>query len=127
MTFRETAYFPSSRGGETRTLLNQLEELTPVPAQEMPKSKAKLYYQSASSSWCQAPIRDPQPIFISPSNFLASAVPLESESRGTQDHILLSQFLRLPQPGGPGPVYNNYSYINSREPALLKKDNKKNV
>jgi hypothetical protein len=22
--------------------------------------------------------------------------------RGTQDHILLSQFLRLPQPGGPG-------------------------
>jgi hypothetical protein len=33
----------------------------------------------------------------------ASTVPLESESRGTQDHILLSQFLRLPQPGGPGP------------------------
>jgi hypothetical protein len=29
---------------------------------------------------------------------LASAVPLESESRGTQDHILLSQFLRLPEP-----------------------------
>jgi hypothetical protein len=29
------------------------------------------------------------------------------ESRGTQDHILLSQFLRLPQPGGPGPrIYN---------------------
>jgi hypothetical protein len=34
---------------------------------------------------------------------LASAVPLESESRGTQDHILLYQFLRLPQPEGPGP------------------------
>jgi hypothetical protein len=34
---------------------------------------------------------------------LASAVPLESESRGTQDHILLTQFLRLSQPGGPGP------------------------
>jgi hypothetical protein len=34
---------------------------------------------------------------------LASAVPLGSESRGTQDHILLPQFLRLPQPGGPGP------------------------
>jgi hypothetical protein len=32
---------------------------------------------------------------------LASAVPLGSEC-GTQDHILLSQFLRLPQPGGPG-------------------------
>jgi hypothetical protein len=30
-------------------------------------------------------------------------VPLGSESRGTQDHILLSQFLRLPQPGRPGP------------------------
>jgi hypothetical protein len=34
---------------------------------------------------------------------LASAVPLGSESHGTQDHILLSQFFRLPQPGGPGP------------------------
>jgi hypothetical protein len=33
---------------------------------------------------------------------LSSAVLLGSESRGTQDHILLSQFLRLPQPGGPG-------------------------
>jgi hypothetical protein len=33
---------------------------------------------------------------------LASAAPLGSESRGTKDHILLSQFLRLPQPGGPG-------------------------
>jgi hypothetical protein len=38
---------------------------------------------------------------------LASAVPLGSESHGTQDHILLSQFLRLPQPGGPGP----YIYV----------------
>jgi hypothetical protein len=37
--------------------------------------------------------------------FLASAVPLGSESRGTQNHILLSQFLRLPQPGGTGPPY----------------------
>jgi hypothetical protein len=34
---------------------------------------------------------------------LASAVPLGSESRGTQDHILLSQFLRLPKPGEPDP------------------------
>jgi hypothetical protein len=32
-----------------------------------------------------------------------AAVPLGSESRGTQDHILLSELLRLPQPGGPGP------------------------
>jgi hypothetical protein len=40
---------------------------------------------------------------------LASGVPLWSESRGTQDHILLSQFLRLPQLGGPGPCI--YSYI----------------
>jgi hypothetical protein len=30
-------------------------------------------------------------------------VPLGSESRGTQDHILLSQFLILPQPRGLGP------------------------
>jgi hypothetical protein len=33
----------------------------------------------------------------------ASAVPLGSESHGTQDHILLSQCLRLAQHGGPGP------------------------
>jgi hypothetical protein len=33
---------------------------------------------------------------------LARAVPLGSESRGTQDHILLLQFLTLPRPGGPG-------------------------
>jgi hypothetical protein len=26
-----------------------------------------------------------------------------AQSRWTQDHILSSQFLRLPQPGGPGP------------------------
>jgi hypothetical protein len=34
---------------------------------------------------------------------LANAVQLGLESRGTQDQILLSPFLRLPQPGGPGP------------------------
>jgi hypothetical protein len=34
---------------------------------------------------------------------LAIAVPLGSESHGTRDHILLSQFLRPPQPGRPGP------------------------
>jgi hypothetical protein len=34
---------------------------------------------------------------------LASAVPLGSGSRGTQDYIILSQFKRLPQPGVPGP------------------------
>jgi hypothetical protein len=34
---------------------------------------------------------------------LASAVPLGSESRGTQNQILLSQFLKLSQPGGTGP------------------------
>jgi hypothetical protein len=33
---------------------------------------------------------------------LANAVQLGSVSRGSQDHILLSRFLRLPQPGGPG-------------------------
>jgi hypothetical protein len=34
---------------------------------------------------------------------LGCAVPIGSESRGTQDQILLSQFLRFPQLGGPGP------------------------
>jgi hypothetical protein len=33
---------------------------------------------------------------------ISSAVPHRSESRGTQDHILMSHFLRLPQPGEPG-------------------------
>jgi hypothetical protein len=37
---------------------------------------------------------------------LASAVILRSDSRGTHDHILLSQ-IRGSQPGGPGPrIYN---------------------
>jgi hypothetical protein len=34
---------------------------------------------------------------------LASTFTLGSDSHGTQYHILLSQLLRLPQPGGPGP------------------------
>jgi hypothetical protein len=33
---------------------------------------------------------------------LASTVAMGSESCGTQDHILLPQLLRTPQPGGPG-------------------------
>jgi hypothetical protein len=86
--------------------------------------------QSASLSWCQATIRAREQFFfllkiflrqsrvcyfVAPSltrgrvcNLLlllglASAVILWSESCGTQDQILLSPFLRLPQPGGPGP------------------------
>jgi hypothetical protein len=34
---------------------------------------------------------------------LTSAVQFGSDSRETEDNILMSQFLRLPQPGGPGP------------------------
>jgi hypothetical protein len=86
--------------------------------------------QSASLSWCQAPIWDPQPIFPSFSliNFrqlgvcwcgapsltrsrvcsfqfllgIASAAFLRSESHEIREHILLSLFLRLPQHAGPG-------------------------
>jgi hypothetical protein len=85
--------------------------------------------QSASLSWCQAPIWDPRPIFLllsliisrqlrvcwcgAPSltrglvwSFqlllgIASAAFLRSESRMTHKHILLSPFLRLSQPEGP--------------------------
>jgi hypothetical protein len=86
--------------------------------------------QSASLSWCQAPIWDPRSILLSPWNFfrqlrfcnfvvpslmrgracnlfvqlllgLARAVILGSKSRRTRGHILLS-LMRLPQPGGPG-------------------------
>jgi hypothetical protein len=86
--------------------------------------------QSASLSWCQATIRDPDQFFflleiffrqlrvcyfVAPSltrgwtrNLLllldlASTVPLGSEDRGTRDHILLSQFFRLPHAEGSGP------------------------
>jgi hypothetical protein len=83
--------------------------------------------QSVSLSWCQATIRARDKsffvleiflrqlricYFVAPSlrrggacNLMLilgipSAVALGSESRRTQGHILLSQFLRLPQPGG---------------------------
>jgi hypothetical protein len=86
--------------------------------------------QSASLSWCQVNFRARDQFFflleifcrqlqvcyfVAPSLtrgrvcnlllllVLAIAVPLWCESLGTQDHILLSQFLRLPQPGDPGP------------------------
>jgi hypothetical protein len=88
--------------------------------------------QSASLSWCQATIRVRDQFlflleiflrqlqgcyFVAPSLtrgrvcnlflllVLASAVPLWSESHGTQDHILLSQFLRLPNLEGQAPVF----------------------
>jgi hypothetical protein len=77
-------------------------------------------------SWCQATIRGSDQFsfrleiffrqlrvyYVAPSlmrgrvchsltlESLASAVPLGSESRGPQDHILLSQSLRLHKPGG---------------------------
>jgi hypothetical protein len=86
--------------------------------------------QSARPSWCQAPSGTCNQFFLLLEIFftqlrvcyfvahsltrgqvcnlllllvLASAVLLRSESRGTRDHILLSQFLTLPQPGRPGP------------------------
>jgi hypothetical protein len=71
------------------------------------KLKLKLYYETF--------FRQLRVYFVAPSLtrgrvfnlllllVLASVVPLGSEFRGTQDHILLSQFLTLPQPGGPGP------------------------
>jgi hypothetical protein len=86
--------------------------------------------QPASLSWCQKPIWEPRPIFPllslitfrqlrvcwcrSPSltrsrvcsfQFLlsiASSAFLRFEFHGTQQHILLPLFLRIPQAGGPG-------------------------
>jgi hypothetical protein len=81
--------------------------------------------QSARLSWCQATIRAGDKfffllemfffcIFVAPSltrgrvynllllQSLADAVPLGPESHGTQDHILLSQFLIILQLWGPG-------------------------
>jgi hypothetical protein len=79
--------------------------------------------QPSSLSWCQATIRASDRFFflleiffrqLRVCYFVASSltkgrlllllgldrvVPLGSESLGTQDHILLSQFWRLPQPG----------------------------
>jgi hypothetical protein len=97
------------------------------------------YCQSASLSWCQAPIWDPRSVFLfslwlffrqlwvcwcgAPSltrgrvcsfQFLpriASAAFLRSESHGIHEHILLSVFLRLPQPGRP----SSYIYFPQQQ------------
>jgi hypothetical protein len=98
----------------------------------MGKSQSQSYIttdsQSASLSWCQAPICYPRPVVpilsliifgqlrvcwceapsltrsrVCTFQFLPSIVNaafLRSESHGTHDHILLSLFLRLLQPGG---------------------------
>jgi hypothetical protein len=91
-------------------------------------SGQSIWSQSASQSWCPSWTRDHffflLEIFFRQSRVcyfvvpyltrrrvcnlmlllvLTSTVPLGSESCRTQDHILLPQFLRLPQPGGPGP------------------------
>jgi hypothetical protein len=83
--------------------------------------------QSDSLPWCQATIRALGQVFFLLENFcvqfrvyfvapsltrgracnlllllgLTSTVPLGSESRGTQEHIIVSQFFRFPQPGVP--------------------------
>jgi hypothetical protein len=88
--------------------------------------------KSTSLSWCQATIRAFDQFFFLLETFLsqlrvccfmapslkrgrvcnlffliglASAVPLGSQSRKTQNHILLSKFLRIPQPGGQVSVF----------------------
>jgi hypothetical protein len=73
--------------------------------------------RSVCLSWCQTPILNPRPNFLCLSFIIfrqlrvcsfqfflgiASAAFLRSESHGTHEHILLSLFLRLPQPGSPG-------------------------
>jgi hypothetical protein len=113
----------------------------------LPKSKSKRTTdsQSASLSWCQASLRaydqflflleiflrQLQVCYFMASSLtrgrvcnlllllgLANTVPLGSESLGTQDHISLSQFLRLPKPGGPSPQ----TYIPAEEggPVILR-------
>jgi hypothetical protein len=94
------------------------------------KSHHSTESQTASLSWCQATIRVIDQFFFLLEIFLrqlricysmapsltrgrvcnrllllglASAVLLGPESRGTEDHISLSQFFNLPQPEGPGP------------------------
>jgi hypothetical protein len=62
-----------------------------------------LYFRQFRVCWCGAPSLTRSPICTF--QFLpgiASAAFLRSESHGTHEHILLSLFLRLPQPGGPG-------------------------
>jgi hypothetical protein len=111
------------------TIMQDLMAYTSVWSAKV-KSYLTTNTQSASLSWFQATIRTRDKFsflhesvvtqlrlcyFMAPSLTrgrvcilllllgFAIEVPLESESRGTQDHILLSQFCRLPQPGGPGP------------------------
>jgi hypothetical protein len=113
------------------------EICTPTVLHKKVKSKVKsqtrnitIDGQSASLSWCQAPIWDPRPNFFlfyliiikqlqtylcgAPSltrsrvcsfQFLlgiASAPSLRSESHGTHERMVLSLFFRLSHPGGSG-------------------------
>jgi hypothetical protein len=106
----------------------------PATTEKLSKSQNQSYIktdsQSASLSWCQAPIWDPQTIFPllsliifrqlrvcqceAPSlarsrgctfQFLLGAAFLRSESHGTHEHILLCLFLRLPNLEGQVPVF----------------------
>jgi hypothetical protein len=108
----------------------------------MSKSKSKLYYDRRSVG-CQAPIWDLRPISLlrsiifrqlriswcgAPSltrsrvcSFqlllgITSAASLMSESDRTHEHILLSLFLRLPQPGRPGSC--TYFYEEHGSPVI---------
>jgi hypothetical protein len=50
----------------------------------------------------------------------ARAVPLGCESRATLDHIILSQFLRFPQPGAPDPrIYIPRNRVAQLHPLAL--------
>jgi hypothetical protein len=51
---------------------------------------------------------------------IASAAFLSSEFHGTHEHILLSRFLRLPQPEGPGPyIYLPWNSVAQLYPRTL--------
>jgi hypothetical protein len=106
---------PLGGGWEMPTLMGPFKRANSITDQC--KSKSKLYYdrQSVGQSVLVSGTHLWVGYLVAPSLtrelvcnlllllVLVSAVPLGSESRGTEGHILLSQFLRDPQPGGPGP------------------------
>jgi hypothetical protein len=134
-----TAEFSLPQGSRTvpdlnYKLLTATAHCTPAVLQLQLRVKIKIMLttdrQSASLSWCQAPIWGPRPDFYRCQTVaglltwgalsderkglsftiaadLASTVILESDSSGTHAHILLSQIRDSPNLGGQDPVFTS--------------------
>jgi hypothetical protein len=155
-TFRKLDLFPSSGEERETCTVGPLTSISKQPMTSRFKSYVTTDGHSASLSWNKAPSGAYDQIFITIRRLrvcwwgalsltrgrvcrlqlllaLASAVILGSESRGTRDHILLSQIryfsfgrlLRLAELRWKYSNPYNYSYINTWLQAISKWDKKK--